>query len=319
MLTTAAACLNCHGPMTTWLDMPIDAKKDATTPFSSVRRCTQCGLGSLSPLPAADDVPGFYELDAYYTHGASHIAAHPSTIADKILTKLAWWADRSRPFDVAAIAATLPKGAGICDLGCGDAQYLRDFKARGFEVIGVEPDAISRDRANAAGVPVITGSAEDPGISGAYDLVIMTHVLEHCRDPRRAIGNAFALTKPGGRCYIEVPNCAAEHFRTFTICSEMFDAPRHIHFFTPQSLAELARSVGFSIRERLFSGYVRDFSPSWRAWEREIADRVRRVDPSVETIRHDLAASIGLFLRSFWRAADRKYDCVGLMLERHAL
>ena len=303
------ACMSCGGEMEPWLKMAIDAKKDEPTPFSSVKRCSACGLGSLSPLPDEEDIPGFYELDRYYTHGESHIQAVPPNILDRLLTKLAWAADRSRYFEVCEVAQSLPPDAKICDLGCGDAQYLQTFKALGFDVLGVEPDPSSRERANAAGVTVLNGTAESPPLNEQFDLVIMTHALEHCRDPRRAMQNAYELTKRAGRCYIEVPNCAAEHFRTFTVCSEMFDAPRHIHFFSPDNLAALAESAGFRVINRLFNGYVRDFGPGWRAWESDIARRIGAKP-------HSWLASLSLFLRSFWRSPERKYDCVGLLLQR---
>lgn len=292
--------------MQPWLSMPLDPKKNEPTPFSSVVLCS-CGLARLSPLPDAADIPGFYELPSYYTHGASHMPHVEPKLADKTLTKLAWTFDHGELFDVAKIAQSLPPNARICDLGCGHAAYLREFKALGFEVVGVEPDATAREQANAAGVPVLEGTAEDlPELSGPFDLVLCTHALEHCRDPMKALRNARSLTK--GLCYIEVPNCASEHFQTFTICSEMFDAPRHIWFFTPDSLTRLAEKVGLTVRKRLFMQYARDFSPSWRAWECDIASRVNGK-------RHTISASAALLLRSFWRKPERKYDSFGLIME----
>ena len=47
-----------------WLHIPIDSKKNEPTPFSSVLKCSSCGLGRLSPLPDASDIPGFYALNA---------------------------------------------------------------------------------------------------------------------------------------------------------------------------------------------------------------------------------------------------------------
>ena len=313
-MLAGAKCL-CGGQMAPWLHMPVDAKKNEPTAYSTVLKCEQCGLGSLSPLPDADTIPDFYVLDRYYTHGEGHIEAVPTTVADKLLIKAAWLADRSDPFEPEKIAQSLRPGARICDLGCGDAAYLQQFMALGFDVLGVDPDPSARERAAQAGVTVLEGTAEDlPDIQGKFDLVLMTHLLEHCRNPAKALANANFLTKPGGACYIEVPNCSAEHFRMFTVCSEMFDAPRHIHFFTPGSLEEQCRRAGFALKKRLFSGYVREFGPGWRAWECKIADRVRMVDPGMRVRRHSFAASVALFLRSFWRTRERKYDCVGLLL-----
>src|SRR4249919_1805573 len=151
-MLTPPSCKSCGGPLAAWLEMPIDAKKNQPTPFSTVLKCRDCGLGMLAPLPDADVIPKLYELDAYYTHGETHMPERPSTLADRVLTKLAWWFDRSREFDVQEIARTLPPGGRICDLGCGDALYLQQFKALGFEVVGVDPDVAARERAAEAGV-----------------------------------------------------------------------------------------------------------------------------------------------------------------------
>ena len=295
--------------------MPLDAKKNERTTYSAISKCSRCGCGRLASLPRADEIPEFYELSSYYTHGQTHIRDVAPSLADKVLTRLAWSFDHGEAFDVHRIAQSLPIKARICDLGCGHALYLRELKALGFDVIGVEPDPSARKQAAAANVIVLEGTAENPPeLSGKFDLVLCTHALEHCRNARTAIENAYNLTKEGGLCYIEVPNCDCEHFRTFTICSENFDAPRHIWFFTPDSLAQLAERVGFTVRKRLFIGYTRNFSPSWRAWETEIAARLSRL--GVRAKRHSFVASLVLFLRSFFKAKPKKYDSFGLILVR---
>lgn len=314
-------CNACGGVLASWLAMPIDAKKNEAMPYSSVLACVDCGLGVLDPLPDADAIPAFYALDSYYTHGQSHIRHRPARLADRILTKLAWLTDRARPFEPGEIARRLPAGARICDLGCGHARYLQAFKALGFDVIGVEPDPVARAQAAEAGVRVEPGTSEDVPDSlpdGAFDLVIMTHSLEHCRDPRKALDNVFRLTRSGGYCYIEVPNCTAEHFRTFTICSEMFDVPRHIYFFSPDSLRAMMTGVGFIPMDMFYHGFVRNFDQNWRDWECAIADRVMAHAPGLRPRRHDIGASFALWLRAFWRKPVEKYDSFGLLMQRPA-
>lgn len=318
-MSTDQSCNACEGPLRPWLSMPIDAKKNSVTPHDRVLRCTDCGLGVLSPLPPAESIPDFYMLDSYYTHGESHIKPVTPHFLDKVLNRLAWQADHEHPFDPTATAARLPAGGTICDLGCGHAAYLKAFRALGFQVTGVDPDPSARAQAAEAGIVVEEGTGEDlpAALAGrSFDLVIMTHSLEHCRDPRRALDNAFAITAPGGYAYIEVPNCASEHFRTFTICSEMFDAPRHIYFFTPDALGRLMQRVGFVPVETHYRGYARNFSPSWRGWERTIAQRVEAVDPAMKPRHHDLAASAALLLRSFRNPPGRKYDSIGFLMQR---
>ncbi len=314
-------CNACGCALNPWLFMPIDAKKNEATPYSTVLACGSCGLGVLDPLPEADAIPAFYALKSYYTHGEGHIAKRSATLADRILTKLAWTTDKARPFDVREVARRLPPGGRVCDLGCGHAKYLMKFKELGFDVIGVDPDPAARALAAEAGVRVEPGTGEDVPESlpdGAFDLVIMTHSLEHCRDPRKALDNAFRLTRPGGFCYIEVPNCASEHFRTFTICSEMFDAPRHIYFFSPDNLKAMMTALGFTPVDMLYHGFVRNFSQNWRGWESTIADQVTAHTPTLHPKRHDFRASAALWLRTFWRKPSEKYDSFGLLMQRPA-
>lgn len=316
------ACKSCGEKMNPWLFAPVDAMRNQPMAFSSVVRCEGCGLGHLNPLPKPDDIPAFYQLAQYYTHGTSHIPPVRASIADRLLTKIAWTFDRSEDFDPENIASHLPSGGSVCDLGCGSAKTLERFKALGFSVVGVDPDPVARESAAKLGIVVETGTAEilpQPLTGHQFDLVIMSHSLEHCRDVNAAIGNAYALTRPGGCCYIEAPNCASEHFESFTICSTMFDAPRHIHFFTPGALTHLARQAGFEVERSTFRGYVRNFSPAWRAWERTIADRMEQSGQPVTTRRHSYLASVKLLAKSLLHSPARKYDSMGVMLKRPAI
>lgn len=301
------ACLVCGGEVSPWLFMPVDPLKNEPTPHSTVKRCDRCGLGALSPVPRADEIASFYEIPDYYTHGNNGPAPR-ARFAERALFKLASLADRSERFRPKIVA--LKPDARVCDLGCGHGFYLRKFRELGFDVVGVDPDLAAREEACLHGIMVLDGTAENlPELHGKFDLVILSHTLEHCRDPRTALENARSLLKPDGLCYVEVPNCSSEHFRTFTVCSMMFDAPRHIHFFTPECLAKLAEQVGFTVARTSFAYYDRNFAPDWRAYEASIADKAPK-----GSRRHTFAASVTLFLRSFWRRRESKYDSFGLWL-----
>jgi SAM-dependent methyltransferase len=299
--------------------MPIDAKKDSPTPFGTVVRCADCHLGVVTPLPDADEIAELYRLDRYYTHGSGHMREIPPKLHDRLLIKAAWWRDNGEALPKERIAAILPADARICDLGCGGANYLRWFKAKGFDVLGVDPDAEARRHAGEAGVTALEGTAEGmpAELEGeSFDFVIMTHSLEHCRNPVKALENAYALTRPGGFFYCEVPNSQCRHFQQFTICSEMFDVPRHLYFFRPQTLRTMVEHSGFSVKSEHYSGFLRQHVPSWRDWESAIYERVKRHDPTVAARRHDFLSSVRLFLRTAWAAPENKYDCVGVLAQR---
>jgi SAM-dependent methyltransferase len=309
-------CRLCGGNLKPWLEMPIDAKKDAPTSFKSMVRCDHCAAGMISPQPKPDEIPEFYQLPTYYTHGESHIRHVEPRFWDKVLTKLAWKADRATPFDPDAIAKILPKDASICDLGCGHGLILKRFKELGFNVIGVDPDPSSRKLAGEAGVLVLPGTAEDLPAELAtrqFDLVIMTHSLEHCIDPVAALANAHRLTRPGGYFYCEVPNCGCLHFETLTVCSETFDSPRHLWFFTPQALRHAIECSGYTFDRWHFTGFTRHHSQSWRAWEVTIFDRLAKRGEPTAGQRHTFSKSVSILAKSAFAQPPRKYDCVGVV------
>jgi methionine biosynthesis protein MetW len=90
----------------------------------------------------------------------------------------------ARP-DFAAIAAWIPQGASVLDLGCGDGsllRYLKDTrKVRGY---GVEISDLNIVACIQNGVNVIQGDLES-GLSGfessAFDFVILSQTLQATR------------------------------------------------------------------------------------------------------------------------------------------
>lgn len=309
-------CPACQRAMRPWITMPIDAKKDADTPYGNVVRCSSCGLGMTTPMPRPDEVPGFYDLSSYYTHGESHMRPLPDTLLDKVLVALAWRADRARPFDADTVAALLPPGGTVLDIGCGHGELLEQLVARGIDAVGMDPDQRSRELAADNGLTVYAGTAEKPSLELAgrcFDLVVMSHSLEHCLDPVAAMASVKRMLAPGGHAYIEVPNAGCHHFEEFRQCSEMFDAPRHLWFFTDDALSEVARGAGLRVERWHYNGFTRLFSRTWRSWECEIFDRLERRGHAGGAKRHNRLRSLALLARSAGAPPARKYDSIGIL------
>lgn len=113
-----------------------------------------------------------------------------------------------------ACLATLNLGGGerILDVGCGLGQFSRAMaRAAGRPVLGIERDATQRTEAlrraaaegEADGLVLRAGEAYDlplePGERGTFDVVHARFLLEHLRDPLRAVRQMVAAARPGGR------------------------------------------------------------------------------------------------------------------------
>lgn len=220
--------------------------------------CDACEFGRLKGDFTPEQVARFY-YPGYYTHSVGGKSGERLSLVERVLIHLAWRCDHGQDFDPDELDA----GRTVCDIGCGNGNTLRKFKAAGYATVGVEPDCGARRASADAGI-IYAGTAEDIPPIGSFDVVLMSHTLEHCIDPVKAVSNAASLLEPDGTLVIEVPNNAAMGFRWFGPRWPWTDIPRHLSFFTDRSLSLLLEQHGLKIIKTIYTGYTRQFLPNWR-------------------------------------------------------
>ena len=160
----------------------------------------------------------------------------------------------------------------MCDVGFGSGEAMSAFKQAGYDVVGIEPDPAVRTLASRVG-EVFEGTAEDPpkAVAGReFDVVLLSHVLEHCTDPAAALRNVKRLLAPRGTAIVEAPNNAALGFELYGPGWFFADIPRHLQFFTEGSLRKALAAVGLRVTRVRYTGYTRQFSSEWLAAQKSI-------------------------------------------------
>ena len=163
--------------------------------------------------------------------------------------------------DLAAVAAAVPDGARVLDIGCGDGQllaWLRDTK--GVEGRGIELDASDVAAAVGRGLAVVQGDADtDLGdyADAAFDVVILSNALQAMHRPAAVLRQ---LVRIGRSAVVSFPNFGHWRVRmslalggrmpvTRSLPVSWHETP-NIHFCTITDFEALAAEMGLTVERR---------------------------------------------------------------------
>lgn len=100
--------------------------------------------------------------------------------------------------------ANLPRNARVLDVGCGMGGTLVAFKFDGCTTVGCDWGEAFTRRGRSLGLDVRTGGFETVA-DEKFDLIILSHVLEHVTDPVAFAAELRNLLADDGVLHIELP------------------------------------------------------------------------------------------------------------------
>jgi SAM-dependent methyltransferase len=241
-------CARCGGERFDPLFRDCPDRRHQTPGRFDIVRCHGCGLAQTNPRPTRQAITGHYP--------SSYTAFEQHEFRRGPLGRALRWAVRL-PYTLRygperLIEPASRPGMRAVDVGCGSGVVLAELVRAGWEAWGVEPEAeVARAVAARLGLPdgrLVVATAEAAELpEGAFDLVTMSHVLEHLHDPRAALAKAHHWLRPGGQLRIWVPNIASAESRVFGRLWFGLDMPRHLYHFDLRSLWRLLVESGFRV------------------------------------------------------------------------
>lgn len=137
-----------------------------------------------------------------------------------------------------------PKDA-VFEIGAGIGCNVKAFELNGHPATGVDPGkGFQRFSCEQLRADVQNQNLFDLKANQQYDLILLIHVIEHFRSPRRALEHIHKLLPVNGLLYVECPNIGAP----FATRARLFHFA-HVTNFTHSSLKMLAESCGFRVVE----------------------------------------------------------------------
>lgn len=253
-------------------DLLLAVTKDEFT----IVRCRRCGLIYLNPRPSNEQLGSYYPT-VYYPpvqarsrpqlqERAKKCSArvkrwvledyygYPSTSAPgwwRFVRPVLLWPDKT----LRELKGRHPlpwRGEGkVLDVGCGAGGNLKTLQDQGWDPHGIEISEVAAAHARElVGGNIHAGTLESaPFPPKSFDLVLMSHSLEHLPSPVDALRRVHRLLKDDGLLVISVPNVDSLEFRLFGRWWFHLDPPRHLYHFDKRSLSGILARAGFRLRE----------------------------------------------------------------------
>lgn len=225
--------------------------EDTTDDEFNVVACVGCGLHRLDPRPDLSELETIYPR-SYHAYNFRPVFRPSGGGGLLIRFRRAVYARRLRT--TLRHLHALPC-VDVLDVGCGDGSMLdlyRSLGGRRVRTFGVDFNPKACEAARFAGHRVYCGRFEDLVISGAFQLVNLSYVIEHVADPWRFVRKIHDVLAPGGLMVLETPNIATFEARVFRHHWGGYHIPRHWTLFDPISIRRLGESAGFRARRILF-------------------------------------------------------------------
>lgn len=134
----------------------------------------------------------------------------------------------------------------LLDIGCGNGAFLPRAASMGWQAQGVEIDPKAVETCRSIGQNVIEGDAFHPSLTErSFDVITMSHVLEHIADQPALLQRTYELLRPGGWLWLALPNPESIGFHVCGSAWRGLAPPHHLSIPSQPILKKWLKEKGF--------------------------------------------------------------------------
>jgi len=154
-------------------------------------------------------------------------------------------------------AAAAPAEMKLLDVGCGAGGYLMAAQTLGMTARGVEPsESHSRIGRERFGLDITTGYLVPEEMTDRFDIIILSHVIEHIYEPATFMARLATVLAPHGVLVIVTPNAASPLAMLAGPAWSMLAPIDHVTMLGPRGIQRITPP-----------GYVCDWRSDEHIWE----------------------------------------------------
>jgi ubiquinone/menaquinone biosynthesis C-methylase UbiE len=131
------------------------------------------------------------------------------------------------------------EGLRVLEIGAGTGLYANYFNKHGHETWATDISEKSLSDLAAKGIKTCLGKFENIDFKdNFFDIIIMSHVIEHFYNPNFVFHKLHKILKTGGLVYIKTPAASSWFLNKY---SKVLDVPRHIVILSRKTITKIIK------------------------------------------------------------------------------
>lgn len=182
-------------------------------------KCARCSMVFANPVPREFETGDFYDHSGHYYLAPEKLESDYAPVRFRRELRI--------------LSRHCPSGR-VLDVGCSTGAFLSQIEGR-YDVVGTDVAGPALDYAESKGIPVRRGNFLELDFHQPFDAVTFWAVVEHLVHPLPFLEKAASVLKPGGFCFVLVPNYRSLATRILG-AKYRYILPQHVNYFTARTL-----------------------------------------------------------------------------------